>query len=101
MPYEILTAKGERIEMQGIGSPTLAVSQSREAIVKANTNYTVPAYVVGNHGLQIFLDGVLCVAGTDASTCTYKEIGAAGSSSTTIQFLQDIPVDIEITARVN
>ncbi len=70
------------------------------AEIAANTNYTVPSYIVGSGRLQVFLDGVLCVGGADADTCTYKEVGTSGKSSTTIQFHQDIATDYEILARV-
>lgn len=78
----------------------LSASGTRTAEIAANTNYMVPSYIVGSGRLQVFLDGVLCAGGADADTCTYKEVGTSGKSSTTIQFHQDIATDYEILVRV-
>lgn len=73
---------------------------SRPAVVAGGEAFTVPAYTVGSNKLQIFLDGVFCVPGTDAAKATYAEVGTAGTTSTTISFHQAVPVGYDIFARV-
>ena len=81
-------------------SVQLSASGTRSAAISANTNYTVPSYIVGSGRLQVFLDGVLCAGGSNADTCAYKEVGTSGKASTTIQFHQAIATDYEILVRV-
>lgn len=73
-----------------------SASGTRSAAIAANTNYTVPSYVVGSGHLQMYLDGLLCAGGTDAATCAYKEVGTSGSASTTIQFHQAVPAVMDL-----
>ena len=72
----------------------------RDKAIAADTDYAVPAYVVGSGRLQVFLDGVLCAGGTDAENCVYKEVGTTGKESAVIQFHQAISTDYEILVRV-
>ena len=69
---------------------------TRSGNIAASTNYTVPSYVVGSGHLKVYLDGVLCTGGTDADTCTYKEVGTSGAASTTIQFHQAVPAVMDL-----
>lgn len=78
----------------------LSPAGTRNTEIAAGTDYTVPSYTVGSGRLQVFLDGVLCAGGTDADSCAYKEVGASGEASTTIQFHQSIATDYEILVRV-
>lgn len=74
-----------------------SAANTRGAAIAANTNYTVPAYVVGNNSLQVCLDGIPCVCGNTAAQHQYKEIGTAGASSTTIQWHDAIAATYSIT----
>lgn len=73
---------------------------TRTATVAANTNYTVPSYVVGSGRLLVFLDGIKCAAGTNAAQHQYKEVGTAGAASMVIQWHQPIDKTYDIEARV-
>ena len=73
-----------------------SLSGERAAVINANTNYTVPAYTVGEDQLDVYLSGLYCSCGTDASKHTYKEVGNAGASSTAIQFLDSIDTTHDI-----
>ena len=73
-----------------------SLSGERTAVINANTNYTVPAYTVGEDQLDVYLSGLYCSCGTDASKHTYKEVGNAGASSTAIQFLDSIDTNHDI-----
>lgn len=59
-----------------------------------NSQYTVPAYVVGTGELQVYIDGVLCNKGE-----SYDEVGAAGNTSTKIKWLQAIDKTYDILSR--
>lgn len=87
-------------ELDSSSTVQLSAAGTREDDIAANTDYTVPSYTVGSGRLQVFLDGVLCAGGTDADSCAYKEVGASGEASTTIQFHQSIATDYEILVRV-
>ena len=77
-----------------------SASGARAAVIAANVNHAVPAYVVGSGHLHVWLDGLLCAGGTNAAACAYVEVGNAGTVSTNIRFHQAIPTTIEIIARV-
>lgn len=77
----------------------LSSSGSRSAVVTAGSDFTVPEYVVGSGRLQIWMDGLLCMAGDDPALHTYKEVGPVGGVSTVIQFHQDIGQSFEIYTR--
>lgn len=62
-------------------------ADTRDAVIPANTDFTVSEYTVGESELNIHKDGVKLMEGVD-----YIEIGEAGSTSTTIQFTD--PVEI-------
>lgn len=81
-------------------STQFSAAGTRSAAIAANTNYTVPSYVVGSGHLKVYLDGVLCTGGSDAATCTYKEVGTSGAASTTIQFFQAVPTTMDVLATV-
>ena len=88
----IATARG------GDSATLLSPANSREEVVEAGTNFTVPEYVVGSNTLEVFWNGLLCIAGAD-NTYQYKEVGTTGSKSTVIQFWDDVKQDVEIYAR--
>ena len=73
---------------------------TRSGNIAANTNYTVPSYIVGSGHLTVYLDGVRCAGGTDAGTCAYKEVGTSGAASTTIQFHQAVPATMDVLVTV-
>lgn len=73
---------------------------TRSGNIAANADYTVPSYIVGSGHLKVYLDGVMCAGGTDADTCTYKEVGTSGSASTLIRFYQDIPATMDVLVTV-
>lgn len=55
--------------------------------IMANTNYTVPSYIVGHNSLLIFYEGCKLIKDEN-----YIEVGTEGSESTTIQFKDwDVP----------
>lgn len=55
---------GTAVPFPGVGSTTVQaiVSTSRAASI---TTFDTPPYTVGSHDLQVFLNGLLCVEGTD------------------------------------
>ena len=73
---------------------------SRAATIVAGADFTVPSYRVGFAELQVWLDGVLCIAGDNSEHCQYLEVGAKGSPSTIIRWHDDIAVSYDIFARV-
>lgn len=85
-----------------INSASMLYSPSgvRTATIAANANFSVPSYVVGSGRLLVWLDGLLCVAGSNATQAQYKEVGANGAASTTIQWHQAIDKSYEIVVRV-
>ena len=84
--------------MGGDSATLYSPANSREEVVEAGTNFTVPEYVVGSNTLEFFWNGLLCIAGAD-NTYQYKEVGTTGSKSTVIQFWDDVKQDVEIYAR--
>lgn len=62
-------------------------ADTRDAVIPANTDFTINEYTVGESELNIHKDGVKLMEGVD-----YVEIGEPGSTSTTIQFTD--PVEI-------
>ena len=50
--------------------------------------YTVPQYLVGGNGLQVFVDGLLCVRGVDYDEAS----GSDGDRATTITWRRAVPV---------
>lgn len=79
---------------------TQSAANERSAVIAKNTNYTVPAYTVGKNNLSVYIGGLKGLSGTDAAKHLYKEIGSAGSASTTIQFLDDIPKEHDLIFEV-
>ena len=84
--------------MGGDSASLLSPANSRENVIEAGTNFTVPEYVVGTNTLEVYWNGLLCLAGAD-NTYQYKEVGTTGSKSTVIQFWDDVKQDVEIYAR--
>ena len=64
-------------------------SQSRDADVAANTEFTICSYVVGSKKLNVFLNGLRCQRGID-----FNEVGTAGQTSTKIKFTEVLKKDI-------
>ena len=83
----------------GIIGELFSAAGTREGIVAAGADFTVPPYVMGGHRLEIFLDGLFCACGT-AETAQYIEVGNAGALSTVIRWHDDIPADHDILVRV-
>lgn len=81
-------------------SKTQSAANERSAVIAKNTNYTVPAYTVGKNNLSVYIGGLKGLSGTDATKHLYKEIGSAGATSTTIQFLDDIPKEHDLIFEV-
>ena len=94
---EELNLPGGSVTITELASP----ADNRDEVIAANEEIVVPGYVVGSGQLQVFLDGVLCMCGTDADACVYAEVGNAGDTSGSIVFHQSIPVDLEILVRVS
>ena len=89
-----ITAKRKSASVQ------LSAAGTRSSVIAANADYAVPSYVVGSGHLKVYLDGVLCVGGDNADTCTYKEVGTSGSASVLIRFYQDIPTTMDVLVTV-
>lgn len=77
-----------------------SAANERKAVIAKNTNYTVPAYTVGKNNLSVYIGGLKGLVGTDANKHLYKEIGSAGATSTTIQFLDDISKEHDLSFEV-
>ena len=73
---------------------------SRTSAIAKSTNYTVPAYTVGNKRLRVYLCGLRCEAGADAAVHQYQEVGTAGAASTVIRWHDAIPTDYDILVEV-
>lgn len=73
---------------------------SRISAIVKGTNYTVPAYTVGNKRLRVYLCGLRCEAGADVAVHQYQEVGTAGAASTVIRWHDAIPTDYDILAEV-
>ena len=73
---------------------------SRTSAIAKGTNYTVPAYTVGNKRLRVYLCGLRCEAGTDEALHQYQEVGTAGAASTVIRWHDAIPTDYDILVEV-
>ena len=73
---------------------------SRPGLIAKGTNYTVPAYTVGNKRLRVYLCGLRCEAGTDEAVHQYQEVGTAGAASTVIRWHDAIPTDYDILVEV-
>ena len=67
------------------------------ALIVAEEDFTVPAYTVGRGDLAVYLDGLICVAGSDPARHQYEEVGAAGEASTVIRWHDDVPAVCDIT----
>ena len=83
----------------GIVREMFSAAGTREKVVVAGADFTVPPYIVGGHRLEIFLDGLLCAAGA-AENAQYAEVGSTGTQSTVIRWHDDIPADHDILVRV-
>ena len=88
------------------GSPSAGTVQelfsaagTRETVIAAGADFSVPEYTVGQRRLEVFLDGLRCVCGT-AENAQYAEVGNTGTQSTIIRWHDDIPADCDILVRV-
>ncbi len=92
----------------GLGHLDLAVSlvspritrTTLSAALPAGTAFTVPSYLVGVGKLQVFIDGLLCRAGSDGAA-QYEEVGPVGAESAAIIFHDDLPAGSELTVIAN
>ena len=66
-------------------------------IILAGEACTVSEYTVGLGDLTIYIDGILCLAGTNPEIHQYYEDGTAGEQSTIIRWHDDIPTHYDIT----
>ena len=71
----------------GAGTHLVSVSESRDNVIAAGTNYEVPAHTVGENRISVFLNGLQYADFTE-------------TSSTTISFNNDIPADMQIVVQV-
>lgn len=81
-----------------MNDPTEVISESRDSIISAGNSYTVPEYVVGTSNLSVYYDGLKLIEGSNG---TYTEVGTENSTSTTIQFNDDIATDVQLIFRVS
>lgn len=77
--------------------PVESVSASRDEDIAANTDYTVPEYIVGCANISVYLNGLKVSCGSNGG---FVEVGTQDSLSTTIQFLDTVAKDVEIIVRV-
>ena len=71
----------------GVGTTTVAVDESRDAVLKAGTTYTVASHPLAENRVSVFLNGV--------SYSDFREV-----TQTTITFDDDIPATMQIVVRV-
>lgn len=79
---------------------TQSAANERTAVISKNKNYTVPSYIVGKNNLSVYIGGLKGLVGTDVNKHLYKEVGSSGATSTTIQFLDDIPIEHDLIFEV-
>ena len=72
---------------------------TRSQTIPAGTPWKTPVYVAGAHRLEVFLDGLACVAG-DAGNAQYSEAGAPGESSDSITFHFDVTPESDVLFRL-
>lgn len=83
----------------GTARELFSAAGTREAVIAAREDFTVPEYTVGGCRLEVFLDGLRCVRG-ETEAAQYAEVGAKGETSTIIRWHDDIPADCDIHVRV-
>lgn len=83
----------------GIARELFSAAGTREAVIAAGADFTVPEYTVGGHRLEVFLDGLRCVRGS-TENAQYAEAGNTGTQSTIIRWHNSIPADCDILVRV-
>lgn len=79
----------------GFGVKMTTILQSK---LNANTQITVPSYLVGQNKLNVFINGILCMGGTDNEVYAYNEVGMASTTSTTITVFDSYDKGTEIVA---
>lgn len=79
--------------------PPVRMEISGESFSAGDT-ITVPPYRVGSGNMEVYVGGMLCSQGSDASVDTYQEMGTAGEESTSITWLSDIPSRYEVVILV-
>ena len=96
-------AKAQSDDLRGLlaAAVTSAFSPagSRTGVIAKGTDYTVPAYTVGNKRLRVRCS-LRCEAGTDEAVHQYQEVGTAGAASTVIRWHDAIPTDYDILVEV-
>ncbi len=95
-------AKGilESAKVTVTGDVLHSLSGTRAETVQAGSKFTVPAFVVGSGALQVYFDGLYCMAGEDKEIYQYREAGEVGQISTAIIWHDDIAPVHDITAHV-
>lgn len=77
-----------------------SLAGERSVDIESGGTFTVPSYVVGSKTLEVYLNGLLCIEGTDDTVATYTEVGEAEDISTTITFLCTVSTEDEILVRI-
>lgn len=90
VPLSLSPEEGEG--SQGTIKVTSLTSVDRGSVLTAGTVFTVPEYKSDLNNLQVYLDGLLCIPGSNGQ---YTEYSATG-----IKFTFDIAPSSEITALV-
>ena len=66
----------------------------RSSTIAAGTEWDVPEYIVGKAQLEVFVDGLACMAGSQ-----YAEVGNADEQSAKIVWNFDLPTDMDVIIR--
>lgn len=106
MTYIVRDAQGTRLGVLPDSLPDAGETRerfspagSRAAPVPAGEHWETPPYLPGTHALEVFLDGLTCVAG-EADAAQYAETGTPGAPSGAIVFHFDINTDCDVLVRV-
>ena len=75
---------------------TVMPGADRETTIPALSDVAAPPYCVGTGALQVYLDGLLALAGDNPQTCQYREVGTYGTSSEIIQFYDNMEPDVDV-----
>ena len=96
----LVTEAGSLVKVTVKGDVLHSLSGTRTETIQAGSRFTVPAFVVGSGTLQVYFDGLYCMAGEDKEIYQYREAGEVGQISTAIIWHDDIAPVHDITAHV-
>lgn len=106
MAYLVKTAQGQQLGILPDSLPDAGAADemhspagTRSQTIPAGTPWKTPVYVTGAHRLEVFLDGLACVAG-DAGNAQYSEAGAPGEPSDSISFHFDVTPESDVLFRL-